>query len=356
MNGRRAIRGTRGGFLIVVLASAVSGCAGRNHGAEGGRWLSRAYEQTYYLASHNWAFRHRYSRADRLFNAFDYGHAALSEILFTQPAAPNETLDRDQLRFITGRVLRRPPAVPLEERAIAPAFSRLVPEVELTFEWAHMLHRQLYDVWADERIPETAKDRAIAEVVQYYESRRDLALSAKPKSMAPMESRIYSGAFRSRYPRFNGLIWSYHWLQLALYDALMSEPSATGRRAAVNRTVDRFDWMTACPADRLPRAMPMAAAVAPRFAERYPEAAAIFDNLHALHDVVSDILASPRVPQDEKRAAMLAALAEYRDPQRDATTFDDWRAMARNMGVDAMGGVGPAPPGASTPPAPCDRP
>jgi len=338
-------------FPIIVsaltLGLVLGGCAGR-HGAAGSK-VSRTYEQSYVPASHNWAFRRHYPRADRLFNAFDYGHAILSEILYTRPDAPNAVLDRDQLRFITQQLLVHPPSVPLEESAIAPTFSQLAPEIEHMFAWAHMLHRQVYDVWADDRIPDREKDARIAELVAYYQSRHDLALSARPKSMAPMESREYSGEFRRRYPKFNGLIWSYHWLQLVLYDALMSESTAAGRRAAVDRAVNRFHGMVSCPSARFPTEMPMAPAVAPRFAERYPDAAAIFDNLHALHDVVSDILASPKVPAPRKRQQLLSAAAEYRNSALDVTTVEAWREMARDMGVDDMGGLGTAPEIAGTP-------
>jgi hypothetical protein len=148
----------------IIAATTLVGCAGR-HGSSGGAQLSRTYDQSYLPASHNWAFRRHYPRADRLFNAFDYGHAILSEVLYTRPGVPNAVLDRDQLGFITRQVLVHPPAVPLEESAIAPQFSRLVPEIEHVFEWAHMLHRQLYDVWADDRISDRAKDARIAELV-----------------------------------------------------------------------------------------------------------------------------------------------------------------------------------------------
>jgi predicted RNA polymerase sigma factor len=123
----------------------------------------------------------------------------------------------------------------------------------------------------------------------------------------------------------------------------MSDSSASGRDAAVGRAIDHFNEMVACPSERLPGTMPMAAAVAPRFAQRYPEAAAIFDNLHALHDVVSDILASPTVPLGRKRAALLAAAAEYRDDEREVTTVDEWREMSLSMGVRDMGGPGTVP-------------
>ena len=49
---------------------------------------STTYEQFYLQASHNWTFRSQYQHADRLFNAFDYGHAILYETPWRFPDAP----------------------------------------------------------------------------------------------------------------------------------------------------------------------------------------------------------------------------------------------------------------------------
>jgi hypothetical protein len=84
--------------------------------------------------------------------------------------------------------------------------------------------------------------------------------------------------------------------------------------------------------------MPMTSVVAPRFAARYPEAAAIFDNLHAMHDVVSDILASDRVPAGAKRAELLRMAARYRDGTTDTVPHGEWRAMGERMGAANQGG------------------
>jgi hypothetical protein len=310
-----------------VMLAAISGAAVLPAQA------STTYEQTYFRASHNWAFRRRYPEADRLFNAFDYGHSRLAELLYTRPNDAASVLDQREFDFITTRLLVHPPGVPLESHALAPEFTRLAPEVDDMFEWAHMLHRQIYDVWADDRIPESQKDARVAEVVRYYRSRGDLALSAMPKSMTLMEGQAYSGAFRERNPKFNGLIWSYHWLQMVLYDAMLSTPPGAPRREAIDTTVAHFRSMHTCGQAGLPASMPLTPGVAPLFAARYPEASAIFDNLHALHDVVSDILASPKIPRSEKRAALLKAAAAYRDSTTSITTRDEWKSMAREMGT-----------------------
>jgi hypothetical protein len=289
---------------------------------------SLAYEQTYLRASHNWAFRRHYPSADRLFNAFDYGHAVLAERLYTRPNESPRVLEEREFTFITRRLLARPPALPLESHALAPRFTRLVPELDDLFEWAHMLHRQVYDIWADDRIVESQKDARITEVLRYYRSRSDLALSTRPKHMSLMEGQPYSGAFRERNPGFNALIWSYHWLQLAVNEGLLA---GARRREQVDTAVARFRAMLTCGQRGLPTTMPMSPGVAPAFTDRYPDLSALFDNLHALHDVVSDILASPAIPRAEKRPALLRAAAAYRDSTTAVVTAGEWHAMSRQM-------------------------
>ena len=318
-------------FAFSLIAMAF--CSSLSY-AQSGQY----YEQTYMRASHNWEFRNSYPQADRLFNAFDYGHAKLYETLWRQPTAKKEVLDNREFGFIANDLLVHPPKVMLDESAIGPEWAKLAPEVLMMFEWAHMLHRQVYDVWADESIPLSQKDAEVQEVVDYYRSRPALAFSSKPKSMDLMESQPYSLAFRQRFPKYNGLIWSYHWLQMVLYDALMSGSNKAERSANVTAVVRQFRHMLDNPST-LPAVMPMSPAIAPRFSDRYPEAAVIFDNLHSLHDVVSDILANPAVPRSAKRKTILEAAARYRDDHTSITSVKDWRDMADEMGVEKMGGV-----------------
>ncbi|MDQ3809174.1 MAG: hypothetical protein M3336_02675, partial [Chloroflexota bacterium] len=306
--------------------------------AAAAQW-SQVHDQFYYPAKHNWAFRKNYRTADRLFNAFDYGHAILYEELYTRPGAPAERLEEKQYDFITKKLLVKPPRVPLEEGAIEVAYAKIAPEAKMMFDWAHVLHRQIYDVWADERIPLAEKDAKIAELLRYYKSRPDVAFSSVPKSMELMEGQYYSSAFRERYPKFNGLIWAYHWLQIGLYEPLVTHGTLAERQTGVTAAVARFWQMLDDAPTNLPRLMPMTAAVAPEFAKRYPEAAIIFDNLHAMHDVISDILASPKVPKDKKRAEILKAAERYRDSTSFAMTEQEWQEMALMMGAQNMGGV-----------------
>jgi hypothetical protein len=64
----------------------------------------------------------------------------------------------------------------------------------------------------------------------------------------------------------------------------------------------------------------------------------IFDNLHMMHDVVSDVLVSPEVPRGRKRAEILKAAAMFRDDTSFVIPVEEWRAMGEMMGVHNMGG------------------
>ncbi len=321
-------------LMAVATASVFVASAATPAGAQ---W-STTYEQFYMPGSFNWAFRDSYPAADRLFNAFDYGHAILYEKLYTRPGAPASLLEQQEYDFITKKLLTNPPRVPLEEAAIEVAYAKLAPEAKAMFDWAHLLHRQIYDVWSDERLPPAEKDVQVAALIRYYKTRPDLAFSSVPKSMELMEGQYYSTAFRQNYPKFNGLIWAYHWLQVGLYEPLLAGKTQAERQTGIVAAVARFWQMLEAPPNGMPSIMPMTVAVSPTFAARYPEAAIIFDNLHSMHDVVSDILASPKVPAAKKREEILRAASRYRDRTSFAMTPDEWREMAQMMGVQNMGG------------------
>ena len=322
---------------LAIAAFSIAGIGGSPRAALA-QW-STTYETFYLQAPHNWVFRDNYQGADRLFNAFDYGHAILYEKLWTQPGAQTSLLENDEYNKLTRHILVRPPRVPLVENAIEVNYAKLAPEAKAMFDWSHILHRQIYDVLADERLDSLAKDREVARLVAYYRTRPELAFSAKPKSMKLMQEQPFSLAFRKSYPKFNGLIWGYHWLQVGLYEPLVVGKTAEQRQAGVRATVARFWQMLADPLTTLPFQMPMTAAVAPAFADRYPDAAIIFDNLHSMHDVVSDILANSSVPRSRKRAEILLAAQRFRDDTSYVMTVAAWRNMSVQMGVENMGGM-----------------
>jgi hypothetical protein len=312
----------------------------------------RRDEQFYYPGGFNWQFLRNYPEAARLFNAFDYGHAVLYERLLTRSPAEAPAALEKEFRFLTTDLLIRPPRFAVAEEAIEPTYARLVWQAKMTFDWAHVLHRQIYDLYADERLRPGQRDSLIEQVTDYYLSRRDYAFTPVPKTMALMDEQSFSQTFRRRYRKFNGLIWAYHWLQVGLYEPLIGGATAAERTAGVKATLARFWSMLEDPPSRFPRVMPMTSAIAPTFSTRHPRAAVIFDNLHMMHDIISDILATETIPRDRKRAMIHAQLAEFRDGTRNVISLEEWRMMADHMGgIDAMGGpatgLPPKAPGAT---------
>src|SRR5688572_24939861 len=105
---------TRAAALALGFATLLS--------SEGRAQWVQMHEQFYLPAAHNWVFRDNYPGADRLFNAFDYGHAILYETLYRYPDAPVSQLEEKEYAFITRKLLLKPPRVPLEEAAIEVAY------------------------------------------------------------------------------------------------------------------------------------------------------------------------------------------------------------------------------------------
>jgi hypothetical protein len=317
-----------------VLAIALAGGLARGVAAQ-----DRRDERFYYPGAFNWVFLERYPAAARLFNAFDYGHAILYETLYqARDSAAGEALTH-AYRYLTTDLLVRPPRYAVSEEAIEPSYAKLAWRALRMFDWAHVLHRQIYDVYADERLSPAGRDSLIERLTDYYLADRAYAFAPVPKAMALMDEQAYSQVFRQRFPTFNGLIWAYHWLQVGLYEPFVVGRTPEERRAGVLAAVARFWEMLEAPPLSMPRVMPLTPIIAPQFTRRHPRAAAIFDNLHMMHDIVSDILTSPRVARDRKRGAIYAALAEFRDTSRNVMSHEEWLMMGHHMGgIDAMGG------------------
>jgi hypothetical protein len=268
----------------------------------------RQDDQFYLPGSFNWSFLAGYPEAARLFNAFDYGHAVLYQRLLTRPDA-DAALHREY-RYLTRDLLVRPPRFAVAEEAVMPDYAREMWQAKEMFDWAHLLHRQIYDAYADVRLPRAAREALVERLTDRYLARAGVAFAAVAKPMALMEAQSFSRTFRRRQPAFNGLIWAYHWLQVGLYEPLGLARSTAEAKSGVATALGRFWQMVAT--ERYPGMMPMTAAVAPEFTRRHRRAAAIFDNLHMMHDIISDILASSDIPRDRKRAAIEAQLALFR--------------------------------------------
>lgn len=325
----------RGWFRLGVVLAAVAGAPLRP--ASSLEAQERVYHSFHLPASHNWVFRAEHPALDRLFNAFDYGHGVLYETLWSKADAPAELLEEEIYHRLTREILPNPPRLPMPEASFMPEYARLVPVAKEMFEWAHILHRQTYDILADRSLSEAERDRAMAELLEHYEA-SPLAFTSVPKGMAVMDEQYFSTEFRALYPRFNGLIWAYHWLQIAVYEPLLLFDDPERRQAAMQGTLVRFWQMLGDPPATLPSEMPMTPAIAPTFTERYPRFAAIFDNLHMMHDVISDILVSEEVERSEVRPEIYRQAELFRDPVPMAVRHEEWIDMALAHGIDAQGG------------------
>jgi hypothetical protein len=297
-------------------------------------------EQFYYPGSFNWSFLTRYPSAARLFNGFDYGHAVLYQTLVTEPERSVAKLEGREFQFLVGDLLKRPPRFEVAEEAILPDYARLSPRAVQMFHWAHVLHRQVYDVYSDRRLDRTRQRELVERLTDYYLSNGRFAFVDRPKAMELMDGQPYSRVFKAKYPRFNGLIWTYHWLQVGLYESLVDPATPAEADAGIRGSLDHFWAMLDSPPTRMPSVMPMTSAVAPRFSALHPRAAVIFDNLHMLHDIISDILVSDRIPRSEKGSAIERALDEFQNPTTNVIELEHWRMMAEHMGgVERLGGV-----------------
>ena len=144
-------------------------------------------------------------------------------------------------------------------------------------------------------------------------------LTAKRLDHHRLDQFPYSKTFRQRFPLFNATIWSYHYLQVAVYDPLQAARDLDTKKQAVRPILAAYRrYLEQPPVEWT--FMPLTAELSPVFAARYPEIANIFDNLHMLHDNISDILASESLPTWEaKRAEIYRLVDTYYLARADAT-------------------------------------
>ena len=262
----------------------------------------------YYRALWNFALREDLKELDIDFNGIDFGHSHLYENLLLTNARNVEAIEdrarKETLRFIASR-----PVLPPNEEAIAPTYMKLAWRAQNAFDAAHALHRATYDIYVAE-LSAWEKEHALEKVVRFYKASR-YAITAKRLDHQRLDTLPYSKAFRRRFPLFNATIWAYHYLQIAVYDPLAAAPDLSSKQQAVQPILDRYHRYLASPPVEW-AFMPLTDEYSPRFAKMHPEIANIFDNLHMLHDTISDILASATFQTWEaKRDEIYLALDSY---------------------------------------------
>ncbi len=278
--------------------------------------LEQRDKRFYYRALWNFSLRENLQELDADFNGIDFGHSNLYETLLLTGAkdvpAIEERARQETLRFIASR-----PTLPPNEEAIAPTYMKLAWRAQNAFDEAHALHRATYDIYlSDLSAPD--KDRAVRKVLAYYQDSR-YAITAKRLDHKRLDSLPYAASFRSKFPRFNATIWAYHYLQVAVYDPLSAAPDLSAKQQVVRPILATYyGYLKQPPLDWT--FMPLTAEYSPRFAEQYPAIANIFDNLHMLHDTISDILASDLLPTWEaKRKEIYRVLDTYYLASADAS-------------------------------------
>jgi hypothetical protein len=235
-----------------------------------------------------------------------------------------------------------------DEASLSPSFGRRFGVLEQVFDWTHVLHAQTVDVLVSTKLSESEKEREIERLWDFY-SHAPYAVTGLPMNMAHLDGQEYSGAFRRRYPKVNGLFWGYHWLQGAMYDLLWRSPQEWQKKQ-YEISGDRYRKVELYRTER--PFMPMFAEVSPRFAARFPQLANAFDNLHMLHDMVNDILATDTMSRDQQEEAVLQAIwlvsADFHRrekansvPSRHEGGAHDHRSFAGMPGMGLMKGMTP---------------
>ncbi len=268
------------------------------------------------LPKEAYKFGELYPEAQRLLFAFDYGHALVYERLMIERGKIEdpEKLEKEILREIKA-ILKNPPQVKVDEADIAPAYVYKFPRIVSLFDWSHLLHQFVLDVLATSPDRGEAMTRRVNEIYAHYLSKPRMAITDVCKTMQFMDGHYFSKSFRRGFPSFNLLIWSYHWFQIRLYEDLL-KPTRAERDAAVAKTVKEFwDLISDLPDSAPFDMMPETAAEAPNFARRFPKLPAAFDNNHMLHDIVSDLLVSDRVPDAKLRSEGMRMAAMALDPE-----------------------------------------
>lgn len=274
-------------------------------------------------------------------NAIAVGHAFAYEDLVTGKANELETKTFERIN----QVLKSPPRFMPDEANISPTFGRKYGVLEQVFDWAHILHAQTVDVLASTELTDTEKEAEIERLYQFYVEKVPYAITGLPMNMGYLDSQPYSKAFRQEYPKVNGLFWGYHWLQGSMYDLLYNK-SLEEQNAAYVGTGKQYHEVELYRTDRA--FMPMFAEGSPNFAQRFPQISNTFDNLHMLHDMVNDILASDWMTaeqQDEQiqRAIWLVMAENHKDMKPGENYGGDGLHDHRFM--DGMPGMGLMPEG-----------
>ena len=205
--------------------------------------------------------------------------------------------------------------------------------------WGNEFYREVMGVLVDPSLTAFADRRAaLVEAVARYQSRPDIALPAQPKDMDILYDHPYALQFRGGYGDLDGLIWAGYWLKLAATEPITDFPEPEVRQAGIDTVTNRYHAKLSYgeAPEFFPTELPLAPAICPGLIFLSQESAIILDNLSFMQEVLSDILASPSVP--DLRVALDEAVEQFLDPEYRMTDWGDWESMALQHGIFFQGG------------------
>ena len=319
--------------FVAVLGFTLSAAA-QSHAQR-----ATLYDQVSLPAAHSGALRARFETADRLLNGVELARAQLLDAL-RNADTPAKVRDARYSRYLATDLFVDPPRFPTSRGTPGEAFRQLVPEAQAMLDWTHAFRRQVYDVLADARAGDEERLARITELLGYYRSRPAVAITTRPKEVGALNAQIGATAFRASHPRVNGQMWAAQWLELAILESLGRGETPAGQIAAASAATRRFrEMLNGAPASA-PYLMPLSTAVAPTFAQRFADAAAILDNLHLLQDYIADLMVAREIPRSAHRREIMRALEFFRNDSTAAAPFATWANSGTVIGVANMGGPG----------------
>jgi len=287
-------------------------------------WFEQRNHTFYLRGPWNGAVYRALPELRREFNAIDFGHAHLAETLLR--SSDEAVVERARLEILA--FINSKPDLPPDEAFIAPTFFRLAWAVQQTFDWAHQLHRDLYDLFAADNVQD--KDEAYRRILENYLAQSQALTFQSLDHHGALWSFPESRNFIRRFPKFNAQIWSYHWLQAKVAEVQLGRSAAEQRSALGPVLAEYHGYLTTPPLQWT--FMPMFRDLAPTFSQRYPEAANIVDNLHMLHDNIDDVLSSPNlfptVEARRERIYHILAIYLHRNHQPGDMRYAQYRTPA----------------------------
>lgn len=317
----------------IMIGAALGLCAPFTLHAQ----RAAAYEQAALAARHNGSMRDRFGAASTVLNAVDLARIELYDAL--REAERPAVRDARFSRYLATDLFVRPPRFAITRGTSGETFRQLVPEAQAMLDWTHAFRRQVLDVLA-QAVTEEERRGQISELVGYYRSRPALAVSTHPKDVGAINAQMGATEFRALHERVNGQMWATQWLELALLEALTVGRSQAERADLVRRSTKRFREMLDASPSGAPFLMPVSTAVAPTLAARYPDVAAILDNIHLLQDYIADLMVAREIPRSAHRREIVSALKLFRNDTTAALPLMAWSASAVTPGVQNMGGPG----------------